>query len=111
MFMFLGILLLVDVSVGLQGWRKYLKSQDKEMMFPLDILAEMALAIFLELLYLWSIIKFKDINIKNSSNTLSYEASTHRNNFRMFTSKRAYLINEYENSVTDEQTSRFIASC
>jgi len=69
LFLFIGILLLLDVGAGIQGFRKYLISENKAFYIPYDLYMELFAGAALCYLYLWSIISFKPINERNSRNT------------------------------------------
>lgn len=108
LLLILGILLIMDAGVGLQGWRKYLLSRHTETYIPRDILLEIFAGFLLCCMYLWTRIDFKNIDGSRSHNVKTWENSAARNNFRTFTSKRAYLINEFEDAKFHDMIGAFI---
>merc|ERR1712039_587633 len=94
----LGIILLIDVSTAMQSHRKYLLSKNQDWFIPADMQLEMLAAFVCCFFYMWTQISFKNYKEKTGSNTMSWEASDCRPNFRTFTSARGYLLNEFETS-------------
>ena len=107
LFLFLGIILIIDVATSMQGFRKYLMTTEEEFFMPNDILAELGIAFGLCFMYLLSRISFKAYKEKTGHNTMSWEASDHRPNFRTFSNSRGYLLNEFESSGFNALVERF----
>ena len=108
LLLLIGIIMFLDVGNGLQGFRKYLKAHDKPFYIPNDLLAELFVAFLLCFMYLWTCIKFNAIGDRNSRNTLSWEASQSRPNFKTFTSKRGYFLRDQDSQTVKDFVKNFM---